>query len=465
MAEPLILKVQADTQGVPEGFNRITRSAEGLDISSRKASNAIKGFVQDLAQARDGADVASAALGAFSKILGTSLAATGVVIAGKAIIDSFQKVSTIVEETKDRIAKASSEIKKSGLDVSFAQASAEAKKLSDEAETARENIEKLDKENFLMGLISTIQGARQELTQMAQDAEKLSQQRLFEGARAERIRAEERVGLEGGALAIRDVQERLGKELQAVNILTPEGAAAANELRRKAELDIQAIQKKGQDEIAKKEAQQELKQIEADISGAKAAADIARKFDEEAARKAEEQVKKLEEQRAKKQEEIQKNQEKSIKESVALQEKVLDAQDRVNEARKRVVEADAKVADILLRAAGTGRGVGQRATSAEIGAQRASERAFQQEQRRLTEEAFEDFKLASDIVGLPSDRYAFNRMQKERLEERAKQTAAQPFTQQEEARKSLSSAESYLSNIEHLLKTTMDELKTYAHVG
>lgn len=463
MAEPLILKVQADTQGVPEGFNRITRSAEGLDISSRKASNAIKGFVQDLAQARDGADVASAALGAFSKILGTSLAATGVVIAGKAIIDSFQKVSTIVEETKDRIAKASSEIKKSGLDVGFSQAAGEAKRLSDEAETARTSIEKLDK-SFLMGLIATITGAREELGKLAQEADQLSQQRLFEGARAERIRAEERMGLEGGALAIRDIQERLGKELQAVNILTPEGAAAANELRRKAELDIQAIQKKGRDEIAKKEAQQELKQIEADISGAKAAADIARKFDEEAARKAEEQVKKLEEQGVKKQEEIQKNQEKTIKESVALQEKVLDAQDRVNEARKRVVEADAKVARILLRAAGTGRGVGQRATSAEIGAQGASERAFQQEQRRLTEEAFEDFKLASDIVGLPSDRYAFNRMQKERLEERAKQTAAQPFTQQEEARKSLSSAESYLSNIEHLLKTTMDELKTYAHV-
>lgn len=463
MAEPLILKVQADTQGVPEGFNRITRSAEGLDISSRKASNAIKGFVQDLSQARDGADVASAALGAFSKILGTSLAATGVVIAGKAIIDSFQKVSTIVEETKDRIAKASTEIKNAGLDIGFSQAAGEAKRLSDEAETARTSIEKLDK-SFLMGLVATITGAREELGKLAQEADRLSQQRLFEGARAERIRAEERMGLEGGALAIRDVEERLGKELQDVNVLTPEGAAAANELRKKAELDILAIRKKAFDEFDKKQAAQELKAIEASIAGAEAAAKIARKSDEEAAKQAEEGLKKLYDEKAKREQEIQKNQEKTIKESVALQEKALDAQDRVNEARKRVVEADAEVADILISARGTGRGPGQRATSAEIGAQRAAERALQAEQRNLANRAFEEFKLMSEVTGNPASRYAFNREQQKRLEEQARQAAREPFTKQEEAQKNLKSSDAYLQAINQLLEANLNELKTYAHV-
>ncbi len=82
------------------------------------------------------------------------------------------------------------------------------------------------------------------------------------------------------------------------------------------------------------------------------------------------------------QEKIQKHKERSEENLIKYQEKQLDAQDRVNEARKRVVEADAKVANILVSASGTGRGVGQRATSAEIGAQRASERAFQQEQTK-----------------------------------------------------------------------------------
>jgi hypothetical protein len=463
MPEPLILKVQADTQGVPEGLNRVTRSAEGLDVSSRKASVAIKGFVQDLAQARDGADVASAALGAFSKILGTSLAATGVVIAGKAIVDSFQKVATIVEETRDRIAKASAEIKKSGLDVGFSQASAEAKRLSDEAESARASIEKLDK-SFLLGLVATITGAREELGKLAQESEKLSQQRLFEGARAERIRTEERAGLEGGALQVRDVQERLAKELQAVNVLTPEGAAAANELRKRAELDIQAIRKKAEDEFYQKQSQQELKLIDADIAGAEAAAKIARQSDRDAAKQAEESLNRLYEERAKKEEEIRKKQEKATKESVLLQEKVLDAQDRVNEARKRVIEADAEVADLALKASGTGRGAGQRATSLEIGAQRAAERAFQNEQRRLTRQAYEDFKLASEVVGQPADRYSFNREQQRRLEEQQKQAAREPFNQQEEAQKNLQSSEAYLKAINKLLEDNLNELKTYAHV-
>ena len=68
--EPLILKVQADTQGIPESFNRIVQSQEGMNISSRKASGALKGLVEDLARARDGADVASAVLGASAKFLG-----------------------------------------------------------------------------------------------------------------------------------------------------------------------------------------------------------------------------------------------------------------------------------------------------------------------------------------------------------------------------------------------------------
>lgn len=463
MPEPLILKVQADTQGVPEGLNRVTRSAEGLDVSSRKASVAIKGFVQDLAQARDGADVASAALGAFSKVLGTSLAATGVVIAGKAIVDSFQKVSTIVEETKDRIAKASAEIKKSGLDVGFSQASAEAKKLSDEAESARASIEKLDK-SFLLGLVATITGAREELGKLAQESENLSQQRLFEGARAERIRAQERVGLEGAKLQIKDIEDRLTQELKPFNLQTKAGRAGAAEVVARAEIEKDKIRQKAFDEFDRKQAQKKLKEIEAEIDGAEAAAKIARQSDRDAAKQAEESLKKLYEEKAKKEEEIKKKQEKATKESVLLQEKVLDAQDRVNEARKRVIEADAKVADLTLKASGTGRGAGQRATSLEIGAQRAAERAFQNEQRRLTRQAYEDFKLASEVAGQPADRYSFNREQQRRLEEQQRQAAREPFNQQEEAQKNLKSSEAYLKAINKLLEDNLNELKTYAHV-
>jgi hypothetical protein len=247
-------------------------------------------------------------------------------------------------------------------------------------------------------------------------------------------------------------------------VLTPEGAAAANELRKRAELDIQAIRKKAEDEFDKKQSQQELKLIDADIAGAEAAAKIARQSDRDAAKQAEESLNRLYEERAKKEEEIRKKQEKATKESVLLQEKVLDAQDRVNEARKRVIEADAEVADLTLKASGTGRGAGQRATSLEIGAQRAAERAFQNEQRRLTRQAYEDFKLASEVAGQPADRYSFNREQQRRLEEQQRQAAREPFNQQEEAQKNLQSSEAYLKAINKLLEDNLNELKTYAHV-
>lgn len=460
MPEPLILKVQADTQGVPEGFNRVQKSVDGLDLSSRKASNAMKGFVQDLSQAKDASDVASAALGAFSKILGTSLAATGIVIAGKAIIDAFSNVSKIVEDTKDRVAKASAEIKKAGLDIGFSQAAAEAKKLSDEADGARASIEKLDK-SFLMGLVATITGAREELGKLAGDAEKLAQQRLFEGARAERIRTEERAGLGGGALQIRDVEERIKRELAPINIFTTEGAAAAAEILKRGELDIQAIRQKGRDELDRKEAEARVKEIDADIKGAEEANKIARKYDEEMLKQGE-RIEKMRQENAKEGEKKRKDQERLIEKSADLQEKQLNAQDRVNAAREALIRAEGEVANVLVKATGTGRGAQARASSLEIGAQKAAQRAFDQERRRQTQAQREEIRKS---LGPGADASDINREIQRRMEEQARQQAREPFTAQKEAAQNLKSSEAYLAQINDLLSSTLDELKSYAHAG
>lgn len=461
MPEPLILKVQADTQGVPDGFNRVQRSVDGLDISSRKASSAMKGFVQDLSQAKDASDVASAALGAFSKILGTSLAATGIVIAGKAIIDAFSNVSKIVEDTKDRVTKASSEIKKSGLDVGFSQAAGEAKKLSDEADNARASIEKLDK-SYLMGLVATITGAREELGKLASDAEKLAQQRLFEGARAERIRTEERIGLDGGKLQIKEIEDRVAKELAPINVLTKEGAMAAAEILKRAELDKQAISKKAFDEFDKKQAQQELRGIEADIKGAEDAVKILRKFDEEAAKKEEERLTRLRDEKAKAEERSRQEQEKLQNRAIDLQEKQLAAQDRVNKAREDLIRAEGEVAKIMARATGTGRGAQARPSSFEIGLQNAAQRAFEKEQRNQVKAQTDEIKRQ---LGPTADGFAVQRELRQRAEEAARGRAREPFTQQKEARENLRNSEAYLSDIKTLLENNLDQLRTYAAVA
>lgn len=464
MPEPLILKVQADTQGVPEGFNRITKSAEGLDVSSRKASSALKGFVQDLSSAKDGTDVASAALGAFSKVLGTSLIATGVVVGAKAIIDSFQQVGTTVDEAKERIAKASAEIKKSGVDIGFAQAASEAKRLSDEAEKARESIAKFDK-SILMGLVATITGAREELSSLAAEAEALAQKRLFEGALTERIGAELKAGITGAALEIAQIMERVRKELAPVNVLMEDGAKAAAEILKKAEVEIQAIREKALAEEEKRQAAIELKGIEADIKGAEEAVAIARRHDEEAAQKQQENLDKLMQKKQEAEEKLRKEQERLLDKEIELRQKQLDLEQQIIDARKRLVDAEAKLAEQYLKAPGSGRGPGQLPTSSEIGAIAGASRTYLDEQRAMAEADFEAFQEVMKSRGKPSDRVAYQRYLKERMKEQARQRARQPQADLISAQKDVAATEETLLKVKKSLDDTLIELKNYAHAG
>lgn len=461
MPEPLILKVQADTQGVPQGFGQVQRSVDNLDFSSRKASVAMRGFVQDLAEARNASDVASAALGAFSKILGTSIAATGLVIAGKAIIDSFSNVSKIVEDTKDRIAKVSAEIAASGLDVGFTQAANEAKRLSDEANSARAAIEKLDK-SFLTGLIATITGAREELGKLAADADSLAQKRLGEGARTELARAEARAGLSSEQIKIEDIKERVRSELQPVKDVFEEGAKIAADIIKRGEIEIQAIRQKAFDEFDKKQAALELRGIDADAKGAEAAGKIALDFDNKMAEQAE-RIEKMREENQKKKEQAQKEEERLIDKAAALGEKQIAAQDRVNAAREALIIADAKVAGISLGIAGSGRGVGQRPSSAEVGAEARAEQERFKATRKAADQEYQRWKKAQEEGGKPSDKYAYSRYLEEQRKEEARRQGEAPFTEQEEARKNLSKSEDYLKSINDLLEDTLDKLTAYAH--
>ena len=477
MPEPLILKIQADTKGVPEGMNKVSRAQDNMEISSRKASMAIKGLVQDLSQARTGADAASAVLGAFSRVLGTSIAGTAIAIAGKTVIDTFSKISETVEQTRERIAAASTDIKNSGLNITFAQSASEAKRLSDEADNARKNIEKLDK-SFLQGLVATITGAREELGKLAKEADDLAQQRLFEGARAERIRSEERAGLEGGQLAIKDVEERLMRELQGVDITTPAGIKAANELRKRAEFDIAKIRQDAANKFDIERAKQELKLIEAETEGRAAARKMLADSDFKRSEEEKKRDIQLEEQKAKLQEELAKNREKLEKEAVDLATKKLDLEERLIEQRKQVVQAEARVAERTIAGTGTGRGLGQRPSSFEVGVQKRAEHAARQaeaqfrkdERRRIKDE----MELEAGNVYDPTTRtrrggreisgFDINRRLEEAVTKGAVEAKRQEYDEARSARAGAQATEETLRGVQRLLEKTLDELKAYASV-
>ena len=476
MPEPLILKVQADTKGVPEGFNRITKSTDSLDLSSRKASNAMKGFVQDLSQAKNGADVASAALSAFSRVLGTSIAATGIAIAAKAVIDTFSKISETVNQTRERIESAAADIKKSGLDVSFGQAAGEARRLSDEADNARKNIEKLDK-SFLSGIVATITGAREELGKLAQEADQLSQQRLFEGARAERERAEARAGLGGPQLEIRDIEERLARELAGVKLTTPEGIRAAAELRKRAELDIEAVRQKAFQKFDVEQAQIRLKQIDAEIKGRADAEKIARSSQEKTDEENRKRILQLQEERAKKEEEIAEYKIRLEKNATELKINQLDLEERLLEQRRRVIAAEGAVARELATGGGTGRGPGQKPSSFEIGAQRKAEKAAQDESYRLRN--IERERISNELKARELQRrfeagerpgqmpkisgYDIDREISRKMDDAAKAERADVYNDAKIARAGAQATEETLRAVKENLMRVLDELKTYAH--
>ena len=462
--DDLILKIRADAKGVRPEIKGIADETDNLEISSRKASGAMRGFVQDLSQARNASDIASAALGAFSKILGTTLVGTAAVMAGKVIIDSFQKVSENVNKAKDSLASAREEIGKMGAITGLTEGAAQANllyKAASDAEKAIKEIEKSKLQNF----IAEIRGAKDELSAMAIEARKAAMAASLEGIQ----RQAAAISIEGGRT---EADKAAAKAAEKFTPLINEARELGNqplvesltiEQQKAAQKAIDDLRQKAFDEFDRKQAQQELRGIEADIKGAEDAVKIARKYDEELAKKEEERLTKLKDEKAKAEEKSRQD-EKSLQEGLLnLQEKQITAQERVNTARKNLIKADATVANILIRGAGSGRGAGQRATSAEIGARARAEMEFQKEQTRQREQAFEDFKLMSEVTGNPADRYSFNRIQEERLKELEKQAAREPFTAQAEARKSLTSAEGYLQNIATLLSTTLEELKTYAH--
>lgn len=461
--DDLILKIRADAKGVRPEIKGIADETDNLELSSRKASTAMRGFVQDLSQARNASDVASAALGAFSKILGTTLAGTAVVMAGKVIIDSFQKVSENVNKAKDSLASAREEIAKMSSVRGLADGTAQANllyKAASDAEKAIKEIERSKLQNF----IAEVRGAKDELVSMAAEAKKAAAAASLEGIQ----RQAAMIAVEG---AMTESDRAAAKAAEKYTALIDAARKSGNqplleslivEQQKAAQKAVDDLRKKSLTEEAQKQAQQELKGIEADIKGAEDAVKILRKFDEESAKKEEERLQKLYSEKEKAEEKSRQEQGKLLDRSIDLQEKQITAQERVNAAREELIRAEGEVADIMARATGTGRGGQARASSFEIGVKNAAQRAFDQETRRQIKDQREQIQKE---LGPRADGYAVQREIQKRAEEAAKQRAAGPFTAQKEAQKNLGSAEAYLENIDRLLSDTLTELKTYAHAG
>lgn len=283
--EPLTFKIITDADD--SGVRRYEKSLSGVDVTGRKASSAIKGFVGDLQNAQNVSDVTSSALNALTKILGTSLVATGVVVVGKLLVDAFNKVNDAVKESTKSVEAANKEIAKIAIaGPSFETANRSAEILNKTADDLRKNLEKINDSKF-QSFIAGLTGAREKMEELIATTTKQAQEQQRQAIVQQLIELERNATLDETTKKIAEQQKpyrelivlarSLGDEelMRAVEAAS-QAAARKTQSEEQSKLDLKLLEerKKAEEErikeLAKLEqeaAKQELKLIEATSKG------------------------------------------------------------------------------------------------------------------------------------------------------------------------------------------------------
>ena len=366
--EPLVSKIE--TQADDSGVRKYEKSLDGVNVSSRKASGALKSFFQDIAQARDGTDVASAALGAFSRVLGSSLAGTGIIIAGKALIDAFAKIDEAVKESEMAVSEAFAGMDKAGKAMSFAEAIGQAKNFEGVAEKIRKKIKEINDSPFT-SIIDNITQSTRLMDIQATIAENQAREIKRVGAESELAHLKKMQGLDAENKALELNSRALEKELDGIDAIKESETALA--VTRKYQLQADEIRAKFADERNKQElenADKRQKAIEAQIKAEKELAEAQQKrFNDlyDAEIKAQEATQKRTDARNKAEQDLA-DKRQSLEQGVktAKEEQKIQAGGAAQETAANMVGGSAS------------RGVGQRETSYETGLRRDIARAEQQ---------------------------------------------------------------------------------------
>ena len=364
--EPLIFKIE--TQADDSGVRKFDKSVGGLDVSSRKASGALKGFAQDIAQARDGADVASAALGAFSRILGSSLAATGVIIGVKTVIDGFSKIEQAVKESEKAVADAFAGMESSGKALTFADAIGQAKTFEGAAKKITEEIKKIN-ESPMLNIIDGLMQSTDRMRELAKQSEDQAIAIRKAGAESELAHLSRIKGLDAEGRALAANERALEKELEGIDAIKEASTALA--VTQKYAMQADEIRAKFADERGKVEAElatQKQKQLEETIKKEKELGEAQQKrFNE------------LYDAEIKSQDLMQKRIDAELNAEEAKAARKQELQQNLSQAEESQKQNTAEQASSTASSMSGGsasRG-GGRKTSYEVGLEKAQDRAFQ----------------------------------------------------------------------------------------
>ena len=389
--EPLVFKIE--TQADDTGVRRFDKSIGGLDVSSRKASGALKSFAQDIAQARDGSDVASAALGAFSRVLGSSLAATGVIIGVKTVIDAFNKIEQSVKESEKAVADAFAGMESSGKALTFADAVGQAKTFEGAAKKITEEINKIN-ESPMLNIIDGLMQSTDRMRELAKQSEDQAIALRKAGAESELAHLSRIKGLDAEGKALAANERALEKELEGIDAIKEASTALA--VTQKYAMQADEIRAKFADERGKAEAElatQKQKQLEDAIKKEKELGEAQQKrFNE------------LYDAEIKSQDQTQKRIDAELKAAQDLADKRQSLEQDLGTAKAQMKMQSGGVAQetaASMTGGSASRGIGQRETSFEAGLRR---NVAQAEQRGRTAAA--DAQIQRKIDEIKQERAA-----------------------------------------------------------
>jgi len=418
--EPLTFKIITDADD--SGVRRYEKSLGGVDVTSRKASSAIKGFVGDLQNAQSVSDVTSSALNALTKILGTSLAATGVVVVGKLLVDAFNKVNDAVKESTKSVAAANKEISKIALaGVSFETATRSADVLNKTADDLRKNLEKIN-ESKLQSFIAGLTGAKDKMEELLATTTKQAQEQQKQAVALglldlERVKNADQY-TKAAQEAAKPFEElirlaRAGGDANQVNLLIikqQEAAAkAVAEVRKKEELGaIESTRKADEERIKERTKLEEEAADRRSRLGKEAVAEFNKQVENEL--KAQEDLRQKEEERL-----------EGINKTIAG-----------IEARKAALQEEIAIMDTLIAknisaAGGSGRGPGQMQSSYEIGYEArmaaAELQGFKEQTRDNIQTMREESAARGESTSLYDIRNAMEKAEDEKAKQRGKERA------------------------------------------
>lgn len=396
--EPVIFKLV--TEADDTALKSFDKSMGGVSSSSKKAAGALKAFGKDVLEAKDGAELATAGANALSHAFKMGLMGTAVIAGGKLVADQIKAMAVAIKEVGTITRETVAELKRMGDPQNLAEAIKGIELLNKSIDAQKGKLGEIKSGNWFTQAFGNITGATKEIEAQIASLENLKNVQIAYGMAVEVDFQKRTAGLSQEEKAYAVIEEKLKKNLELVKTITNEGLRGQAEADAKAiaaaerkQLDLEAEKKsqKNLEEIIKQRAQEELRGIEAESKARQDAYAIERNFESERQKNHIEELK------------------RSAERISSLKEEIKTLTEKAQSQAKGINEQAASMAQTALAQGGTGRGEGQRRTSAEIAGDKAYKAGQQEGLRQTAEAAKEQARKRIEERGGKADGYAVNR--------------------------------------------------------